>query len=195
MPFLIDGHNLVGQMPDLSLSDPDDEAKLVDRLMRFIARTGKRVTVVFDPGRSGAAPALGHSQHRTGNLTVMYAPAGQTADDVIRARVGDVKDKQGLIVVTSDSAVAGFTRVNGIRVEASRDFIKRMDAAITGGPAGRSKPQGSRREIENWADVFKEPETPPGTRPILPHFAKPAGKKRKKSERLAEQIKRVRPLF
>jgi len=32
MPYLIDGHNLIAQMPGFSLSDPDDEARLVLRL-------------------------------------------------------------------------------------------------------------------------------------------------------------------
>ena len=29
MPLLIDGHNLIGQIPELSLADEDDEGKLV----------------------------------------------------------------------------------------------------------------------------------------------------------------------
>ena len=33
--YLIDGHNLIGQLPDLSLTDPDDEAKLVQKLTGF----------------------------------------------------------------------------------------------------------------------------------------------------------------
>jgi hypothetical protein len=35
MPFLIDGHNLIGALPDLDLDDPDDEARLVERLQRL----------------------------------------------------------------------------------------------------------------------------------------------------------------
>ncbi len=32
MHYLIDGHNLIAQISDISLDDPDDEAKLVLRL-------------------------------------------------------------------------------------------------------------------------------------------------------------------
>ena len=53
MPLLIDGHNLIGRLPDLRLDDPQDEAKLVARLRVYHARTGKRVTVVFDRGLPG----------------------------------------------------------------------------------------------------------------------------------------------
>ena len=195
MPFLIDGHNLIGQMHDLSLSDPNDEAKLIAKLRQFAERSGKRMTVVFDPNPADTAPGLGHSLSKMGNLTVIYTQAGHKADDIIRAKVSEAKDKQGLIVVTSDAAVANFTRMNGIRVESSPEFIKRLRAAMSEQTGGYQKPQGSHREVQNWSEVFKEPETPPGAKPILPHFAKSARKKRKKSDRLAEQIKRVRPLF
>ncbi|MBI4771196.1 MAG: hypothetical protein HY784_12500 [Chloroflexi bacterium] len=56
MPTLIDGHNLIGALPDISLQDPDDEQKLVDLLHRWCVRTGKSVRVVFDPGPPGGQP-------------------------------------------------------------------------------------------------------------------------------------------
>ncbi len=55
MPLLIDGHNLIGHSPDLSLSDPNDEAKLIARLRRYVARTDRQVTVVFDTNPTGRA--------------------------------------------------------------------------------------------------------------------------------------------
>jgi len=56
MPILIDGHNLIGRMPVLSLADPDDERQLVTLLLAYRARTKKAVTVVFDPGEVFALP-------------------------------------------------------------------------------------------------------------------------------------------
>lgn len=197
MPLLIDGHNLIGQMHDLSLSDPNDEEKLIARLKQFAERAGKHVTVVFDPNPHDTAPSLGHGKSRVGPLTVVYAHAGSKADDVIRARVSDTRDKQGLIVVTSDAAVANFTRMNGIRVESAKDFITRMNAQPSGAPDQHQKPAGSHREVESWADVFKEPEPQPGAKPVLPLMEKAARKarKRKKAEQLAAQIRKVRPLY
>jgi S-adenosylhomocysteine hydrolase len=32
MPYMIDGHNLIGKLPDISLDDPNDEALLVQKL-------------------------------------------------------------------------------------------------------------------------------------------------------------------
>jgi hypothetical protein len=36
--FLIDGHNLIGQLQDLSLDDPYDEAKLTVAIRRYCMR-------------------------------------------------------------------------------------------------------------------------------------------------------------
>ena len=58
MAYLIDGHNLIGQLPDLSLNDPNDEAKLVQKLIGFAARQQKRVVVVFDSGLPGGKSRL-----------------------------------------------------------------------------------------------------------------------------------------
>src|SRR5262245_8805655 len=38
MHLLVDGHNLIGQMPGLSLADPDDEAQLVLLLRGYAMR-------------------------------------------------------------------------------------------------------------------------------------------------------------
>lgn len=193
MPFLIDGHNLIGHMPDLSLSDPNDEDKLIARLKLFAERANKRVTVVFDPNPSDTTPRIGQGRARLGNLTVLYALPDSKADDVIRSMVSEFKDKQGWIVVTSDAAVAGFTRATGIRVESCPAFLKRMRAAVTNRPT-TEKPQAGAREIDNWADVFKEPEPSADDRPVTPIVKPKPAKKKKKSEMLAEQLRNVRPL-
>ncbi len=192
MPFLIDGHNLIGQTPDLSLSDPNDEDKLIARLRLFAERTNKRVTVVFDPSPTDTTPRIGHGRVRLGNLTALYALPGSKADDVIRNMVGEIKDKQGWIVVTSDAAVAGFTRATGIRVESAQVFLKRLRTALSDRPAAE-KPQAGAREVDNWADVFKEPQPSADDKPAKP-LIKPKPAKKKKSEILAEQLRNVRPL-
>ena len=63
MPILIDGHNLIGRLPAISLQDPDDEDKLVRLLKSYQARTGKSLTVVFD---AGPASALSHKRRQGG---------------------------------------------------------------------------------------------------------------------------------
>ena len=50
MPYLIDGHNLIGSLPGLSLADPEDERKLLDRLQGYARRSRRRMIVFFDQG-------------------------------------------------------------------------------------------------------------------------------------------------
>ena len=193
MPWLIDGHNLIGQMHDLFLSDPDDEEKLILRLRTVAEKTLKRITVVFDPAQNDDRIHIGSGRSQHGRLTVIYAHGGTKADDVIRIHVEEAKDKQGLIVVTSDAAVADFTRRCGVRVQSSQEFIKWMKAQTADKSNADLKPVGSAKEVVNWADVFKEPDPIPNSvkKPIVP----PAKKGAKRSEQLKTQVKKIRGLF
>lgn len=187
MPILIDGHNLIGQMRDLALSDPDDEQKLVERLKRYATRANKRITVIFDPGRH-ALPSLWTSNSQSGLIRIVFARAGEKADDVIRVRVSEERDKQGLQLVTSDAAVANFARACGIRnVTSSGDFIRAMEQAMR--PASGPEKPLPHREYENWSDVFREPP-PPASAPPAP----PPKPKLSKSEKLRQQLAHTRPL-
>jgi predicted RNA-binding protein with PIN domain len=192
MPLLIDGHNLIGQMHDLSLSDPNDEDKLITRLRALADRTQKQMTVVFDPAPYDNRPQIGNGQSQHGRLTVIFAHPGRKADDVIRHHVGEARDKQGLIVVTSDGAVADFTRRCGVRVQSSQDFIKWMSAQTAAKADTDMKPVGSAKEVVNWSDVFKEPITP--TTPVKKPAPPPEKKGQRRSEQLKKQVKNIRRL-
>jgi len=147
MPYLIDGHNLIGQMDDLHLDDPDDEAKLVARLRTTCARERKRVTVVFDRGLPGGPSALSG-----GGVTVVFAPSGGSADGILRERIRSARDPRGLIVVTSDRAVADVARANGARVMGAAAFAAQLDPA-----PGEDKPEGtlSPKEVDAWMREFE----------------------------------------
>ena len=133
MPLLIDGHNLIGRLPGLRLDDPDDEAKLVARLRTYCARTGKRVTVVFDRGLPG-----GHSRELSGGkVEVVFASAGHIADGILRERVRRARDPRGLTVVTSDREVIAAAQARGARVMRSEEFAVQLRAGERRTPLGR----------------------------------------------------------
>jgi hypothetical protein len=46
MPYLIDGHNLIGRFPGISLEDPEDERKLLE-VLEIFARFSRHKVVVF----------------------------------------------------------------------------------------------------------------------------------------------------
>jgi len=148
MPLLIDGHNLIGRLPDIRLDDPDDEAKLVARLRTYSARTGKRMTVVFDHGLPG-----GHSRGLSGGgVKVVFAAAGRSADGILRERIRRARDPRGLTVVTSDREVQAAAEARGARVVRSEEFAAQLSAPQIA-PVEKDV-RLSAEEVEEWLKVF-----------------------------------------
>ncbi len=151
MPFLIDGHNLIGRTPGLSLADPDDEAELVRRIHQYCRRHRRRATVVFDSGvvggRSGALS--------TPEVEVVFAPAGRRADDVIRERLRKARDPAGWLVVSSDREIQRMARQAGARVISSEEFVADMQASPYTAPEKQTL-RMSEDEIQEWLDLFRK---------------------------------------
>jgi len=148
MPLLIDGHNLIGRLPDLGLDDPDDEAKLVARLLAYCARARKRATVVFDRGLPG-----GRSRELSGGgVEVVFAPAGRTADSILRERVRWARDPRGLIVVTSDNEVIAAAQARGARVMRAEEFAAQLN--VPRKVETESDAHLSAEEVQEWLNVF-----------------------------------------
>lgn len=156
MRWLIDGHNLIGQMPNLQLDDPHDEEKLVEHLRRYRARTGHRITVIFD---SGPTYQPG-STKKLGGITVQFAPPGKTADQLIARRVRRVKNPQALIVVSSDRVVQNAAQRAGVRTVSAAEFARELhghgDAPGRADPGAQADVRLSPDEIDEWLDMFGE---------------------------------------
>src|SRR5262245_4949176 len=102
MNLLIDGHNLIGQLPGISMADPDDEAKLGLLLRKYAAgRRVRQVVVVVDRG------VYGHPQQLDGYGVVCYfARSPQDADAQLIRRIGALSRPHEWALVSSDRAVA-----------------------------------------------------------------------------------------
>ncbi len=156
MPYLIDGHNLIGKLPDLSLDDPHDEAKLVERLRRYMAHTGKRCTVVFDGGLPGG-PSRDLSTY---SVRVVFAHGGTDADAIILERIHRTRDTTRLIVVSADRAIVDVTRQKRMRVITPEAFAGELHAAplprVAPDDDDDAKPPAhlSAREVDEWLRLF-----------------------------------------
>ena len=150
MPILIDGHNLIGRMPALSLADPDDERRLLALLLSYRARTRKAVTVVFDPGGAFALPET----QRHGGVEVVFASHGSSADQVIVRRVRRSRDPAGITVVTSDRELAGEAASYGARVKSAEVFAAELNALARDRSEGDNSPL-SAAELEAWLALFQ----------------------------------------
>lgn len=150
MPVLIDGHNLIGQLPSISLDDPDDEMQLVGMLMSYQARTGKVVTVVFDPG---GAHSLAQTR-ASGRVKIVFAPHGSSADRIIERRVQQSRNASEWLVVTSDRELADFVARHGARVQSAEAFASELGAPHDVSPDWREAPP-SPDDVEAWLAEFE----------------------------------------
>lgn len=154
MRYLIDGHNLIGQIPDLDLTDPHDEAKLVERLKAYMGRKRKRCIVVFDGGLPG-----GRSRDlSTASVDVRFAHGGTNADAIIMERIRSTRDSGSLIVVSADHEILAAARRRRIEVITPRDFADAMRAPVLPDDTD-TDPHLTPDEIDEWLDLFGgEPE-------------------------------------
>ncbi|MCS6836791.1 MAG: NYN domain-containing protein [Anaerolineae bacterium] len=168
MPYLIDGHNLIQCSPGLSLDDPDDEMKLVNKLRGFALRVRKRCVVVFDQGIVG-----GRSAASTEAVEVIFASQGlASADDLILQRLNGLRDAQQWTLVTSDREIMQVGRAVGVRIMQSQQFVQLLEAP--------DKPQAEpgewthvhvpKHEVDELLPLFDpqapKPSAPPAQKPL-----------------------------
>jgi len=152
MPYLIDGHNLIASHPDISLRDPDDEARLIELLVAFCSRVDKRATVFFDRAAWGFQdPVL------VGGVTVRFTKAPLTADQAISSHLGHLGgDAKNWTVVSSDRDIQRAARSYGSRILASHEFVELLypESPHIETPEKPSEPN-SREEIAFWERLFQ----------------------------------------
>ena len=105
--YLFDGSNL------FHAGAYGDRDELVDVLASFVALRGARGVVVFD----GAG-----AERTIGRLVVRYAPH---ADDVLERLAAEHRDREEVLVVTSDAAVRG-TAGQNVQKAGSRAFLEEL---------------------------------------------------------------------
>ncbi len=153
MSLLIDGHNLIGQIPTLSLADSNDEAELVLLLRRYAARKrGRRIVVVFDGG------VYGHPHNLNGyGVECYFAQSPKDADAILMKRIRSIRRRGEWQVVTSDRAVAGTARAQGIQVISSQTFAHLLvsPAVAPVYPDDKTAHYTSTpQEIQEWLRLF-----------------------------------------
>jgi predicted RNA-binding protein with PIN domain len=110
--YLFDGSNL------FHAGGYADREELVDRLASFVALKGARGVLVFD----------GHGADReVGPLAVRYAPH---ADDVLERLAAENREREAVLVVTSDAAVRGTTG-QAVGKRGSRAFLGDLEDSET----------------------------------------------------------------
>lgn len=159
MHYLIDGHNLIAQMPDIQLSDADDEVRLVARLRRWMtAGRKRRITVFFDRGLPGGRDP----QLSGGSLTVVFASSGREADSLLIHRIRKVRNPPEYTLVTSDRAIRNVAEGRGMPVIDSHTFANALTMDLVGDdeatalPSPKEEPALNEEELAEWLALFKK---------------------------------------
>ena len=149
MPYIIDGHNLIGKIPGLQLDDLDDEQELIQVLQDFCQQSGKDVEIYFDRSASGHARASVH-----GRVTARFVRSGETADEAIARhlkRLGNAA--ANWTVVSSDREVQNAAQRARARVIPSEEFSQELTGSRQKEDRGEA-PRISDEEVDEWLDLF-----------------------------------------
>ena len=122
LQYLLDGYNIIHQIPNLSLEKLEVQRETLLKLISVYAPQGSfknKVTVVFD-GQAGISyPAATTSTH------VIFS-RDESADDVIKRCVDESQNSKNMIVVTDDRSVQYAVRALGAKVMSVKDFLSKI---------------------------------------------------------------------
>lgn len=154
MPYIIDGHNLIAALPDVSLADIDDEQQLLEKLDRFCASTRRKVLVFFDQGQIEAG--LLQSGHF---LRAVFVRPPRTADDAIRAELKKLgRNAVNWTVVSSDREVKHAAQEAGASTVDSQAFAEKLILLNDEVEPDKSEVTLSDDELEDWLRLFQSKE-------------------------------------
>ena len=200
MPFLIDGHNVIAALPDIDLTDPDDEAKLVMKLRAWSGRERRKAIVIFDGGIPGGPSRVLSSPE----VRVIFAARHHsTADRIIKERLSALPDAPNWTVVSSDREVLDNARMTGAKTLSAQEFAERLNQTLE---VEREKPEGvPAAEVEAWLEVFETPAGPaaspapeavsaPEPAPPAPHVVSKKQAQRAKQHALEQATPPTPPL-
>jgi len=159
---VVDGYNLVHQMPELARHIESDLEYVRDRLIALLANyqatRGVKVTVVFD----GRGVQAGPRRPAAGGVEVVYSRAPQNADQCIKATIAREKHPRACTVVTSDNSIICHVRDFGAKTISSAAFAAKLvsgagrDASGTRRQTSTDKPEMSPADVAEWENYFKK---------------------------------------
>lgn len=157
MPYIIDGNNLIGSAPDISLDDANSRRKIIEIVRKFQQNRKHNMIVVFD-GEPEHGP---HWQAISGKFTVVYSRFGRSADDEIKEILNGYTYFKDVVLVSSDRDLKDFAKKKGARVINSTEFyfkIKRFYRAQAKKEDKRKRidAQLSDSEVDQWLKIFEE---------------------------------------
>lgn len=157
MPYIIDGNNLIGSSPDMSLEESGVRQKTIQMVRRFQQNRNNKVIVVFD----GEPDGTSHRQELGSKFLVVYPRYGQSADDEIKHILDSYNDFRDVVLITSDRELKSYARKLGARTVNSIEFYFKLKREYreTGKREESQKRIDTRlseREVDQWMKIFND---------------------------------------
>lgn len=157
MPYIIDGNNLIGSSPDISMEDPESRSKLIYIVRKFHENKKNNITLVFD-----GVPANGvRKEDICSKFCVLYPPDGSTADEEIKRILNGYHYFKDVTLVTSDRDLKSYAKKKGAKTVNSIEFyfeLKRISRhhGKKEEKQKRIEAELSDREVDHWMKIFDD---------------------------------------
>ena len=129
--ILVDGYSLLHSWPELAPGKPRHSAAARDELIYILTRyhdaSGTPITIFFD---GAGAPSGTPAAEPTSKVEVIYARAGQTADDLIERVAHRFTGYGEVLAVTDDFAERETVLSLGGMASSCRNFIQTVKNAL-----------------------------------------------------------------
>ena len=129
--ILVDGYSLLHNWPELAAGRPRHSAaardELIQRLTLYQDAIGTPITIFFD---GAGAPSGTPVADSTSKVEVLYARAGQTADDLIERVAHRFTGYGEVLAVTDDFAERETVLSLGGMASSCRNFILTVENAL-----------------------------------------------------------------
>jgi hypothetical protein len=174
VPYIVDGHNLLGQIPGLRLTDPGDRGRLVSALAAFCRERRCRMTIFFDgeppaPGglRRAQRDSSQYSDTLVGRVRIVHSGRGRSADDAILEMIRRSRTPADITVVTSDRALYERSRHLGAKGMLGHVFREMLARDSRQGSGAHDKPERPEPgEVDYFLGLFgaEDPIDPSSSR-------------------------------
>ena len=156
MPYLIDGNNLIGHMPDLSLKNRVDRYRLISRLLNFQRVKKTRIILVFDgPPDENFAP----DKFQGIPFSVRFPAMDENADMVIQEIISQETDLRQFFVVSTDREIRRFASASGAKSLKCEEFLRELKAARRehreNAEMEKQEEFPSPLEVKHWTEIFR----------------------------------------
>jgi predicted RNA-binding protein with PIN domain len=149
MPILIDGNNLLGLS---AWSEP----QLIRKCLQLSGKKGLRIVLCFDGERDH-----GDAAQQIGRVRILYSGVFRSADDVIEAEAGKLKNRANWTMYTNDRELRAAVNAHGMATERADTLLAQLrelaDEAASEEKPRYESPEGRARLLHDMLTKARRP--------------------------------------